>query len=90
MSDNSISFADTENSKVTYSYADGKGTFVCTFAFTWGLEFNYKNPSENYAEQKTSADKTSVINKLNAFGEAAKLVKDSPWMSVVVTPVATK
>ena len=88
MSDNSISFADTENSKVTYSYADGKGTFVCTFAFTWGSEFNYKNPSENYAEQATSDAKTTVINNLKAFDTAAKKVTASPWMSVVVTPVA--
>ena len=87
ISGSGISFANTEKSKVTYSYTDKVGTFACKFAFTWGHEFNYKNPSENYAEQKTSADKTSVINKLNAFGEEAKKVTASQWMSVVVTPV---
>ena len=87
ISGSGISFADTGKSTVTYSYTDKVGTFVCKFAFRWVKEFNYKNPSENYAEQDTSAGKTSVINKLNAFGEAAKHVTASQWMSVVVTPV---
>ena len=89
MSDNSISFADTTYSKVTYSYAGGKGTFVCQFAFTWGSVFGGKNPSEYYAAQKTSDTKASVINNLKAFVKEAKKVTASPWMSVVVTPVAT-
>ncbi|MDY5645904.1 MAG: hypothetical protein SPF22_02690, partial [Candidatus Onthovivens sp.] len=89
MSDNSISFADTTYSKVTYSYAGGKGTFVCQFAFTWGSVFGGKNPSEYYATQTTSETKASVINNLKAFDKEAKKVTASPWMSVVVTPVAT-
>ena len=90
MSDASISFADTTNSKVTYSYDDaaGKGTFVCQFAFTWGTVFGGKNPSEYYAAQTTSEAKTSVITNLKAFDTEAKKLPSSGWMSVVVTPVA--
>ena len=86
IADSGVTFAD-EHSSVAYSYADGAGTFACNFAFKWGSKFNNMNPSEYYASPES--DKATVISNLKAFDAAAKLVTENPWMSVVVTPVAT-
>ena len=86
IADSGVTFAD-EHSSVAYSYADGAGTFACNFAFKWGSKFNNVNPSEYYASPES--DKATVISNLKAFDAAAKLVTENPWMSVVVTPVAT-
>ncbi len=88
ISDSGVSFADTVKSSVTYAYAGGAGTFTCKFAFKWGSKFDNVNPSECYANKSTDEAKATVISNLKAFDAAAKLVTTSPWMSVVVTPVA--
>lgn len=88
ISDANVTFADSTNSSVTYAYADGAGTFTCKFAFKWGSVFNGKNPSEHYAAQGTNELKTTVINNLKSFSTAAAAIEKTPWMSVVVTPVA--
>ncbi len=85
--DSNVTFADGEHSSVTYSYADGAGTFACNFAFKWGSVFKNVNPSQCYATSSDS-DKATVITNLKAFDADAKLVTANPWMSVVVTPVA--
>ena len=87
IADSGVTFADIENSSVTYSYAGGAGTFTCNFAFKWGSKFDNVNPSECYAK-KSDAEKATVINNLKDFDTEAKKVTASPWMSVVVTPVA--
>ena len=87
--DSNVTFADSEHSSVTYSYADGAGTFTCKFAFKWGIVFKNVNPSQCYATSKDS-DKATVITNLKAFDTEAQKLPASGWMSVVVTPVATK
>ena len=89
IADSGVTFADGEHSSVTYSYADGAGTFTCNFAFKWGSKFENKNPSECYASKSTDSDKAAVISNLKAFDNAEKPAVGTPWMSVVVTPVAT-
>ena len=84
-----VTFADSDNSSVKYSYVDGAGTFTCKFAFKWGSVFENVNPSQCYADKISDSDKATVISNLRAFDAAVKLVEAKPWMSVVVTPVAT-
>lgn len=80
----------TLQNESTITYDSNSKAFTSRFKFGWGSVFGGDNPSTAYAKASTTDGKATVVSNLNKFDTAAKKVTKTPWLKVVVTPVAAK